>query len=401
MELLVFESDTLETDCAPSKKNWLRIKRGDPSLTILEVWPARDPPYWGPTIVDDAGIEELGRDIGKNTHLRELTLTGINDMDDVATRKFQLLCRGINDNKSIGTLSLKNGNHEFAGKMCQFLDIFLEQNSNLQSVKVMGGLHREGLRFLATPLMKRQNPLANLELASNTIDDDSVQDLALPMIENPTLTPKQIDLRGNTIGDNGCELIARLMHDSSCKIEDLDISYNHNITDYGAFAFANALVGNEVLKKLGLGGTSITTTGFAAIYKSLCNPTTINATYTSNHSLNFLGWFAPHSNPLLDGLQQSLEWNKNDNKKLVACQKVMIHHFSGDIRLEQFEGMQPELLIRILAFINSWCAQNDGSSYETARRSIYFQLIKSDPMICKIANHGPKKNGNGCKRRRL
>ena len=62
----------------------------------------------------------------------------------------------------------------------------------------------------------------------------------------------------------------------------------------------------------------------------------------------------------------------------------MSRHFSDDFGMQPFEGMQPELLVCALSFTDSWCSRNNGETYESesARRSVFFQLIKSDPMIC-------------------
>ena len=91
--------------------------------------------------------------------------------------------------------------------------------------------------------------------------------------------------------------------------------------------------------------------------------------------------------------------NSNADKKAVACHKVLMHHFSSKFSMMEFKGMKPELLMRSLIFLDKWGAENnDGASYDVARHSILFHLIRINPDISVL--HENDKGGD-CKRRRV
>ena len=60
-------------------------------------------------------------------------------------------------------------------------------------------------------------------------------------------------------------------------------------------------------------------------------------------------------------LLQSLEWNRNVDKRAVARRKVLISHFSDDFSIQSFKGMNAALLIRVYSFITRDISEEDGS----------------------------------------
>ena len=383
--------------------NWLRIKRDDPSLTNVAVYAHRYArnqldrlAFWllslnprnNLVLTTTAEIEELGRDIGNNTHLVRLVV--MRDNIDESRRIFQLLCEGINQNRSINRLHLNNQCGR-EGLMFQFLNPFLENNNNLQQIIVhVYELNSEGLCLLMAPLMRRGTPLDLLALYQNSIDDGLVEELVAVFLENPALTPKNLNLRHNNFGRNGIDAIARLLRDPRCTMEGLDLSGNH-INNDSAIILADGLVRNNKLRKLNLDGTLITTAGFGFFSPCLCNRSSINATFSSNHTLQFLGHFYTHENvpadvtawidyenplhPMPADLQEYLEWNTNENKKIVARQKVFMQHFIRDFRMQAFEGMDPDLLVSVLNFMDRASSENNGVSNINARHSILIRIL--------------------------
>ena len=191
MELRDKDGINIET----SNENSLRIKNDDPTLARLIVCPPYRSQYPRPSpfrvnTISGSKIGKVGRYIKNNTHLSELQLNSKSDgdaqeSDDIEERraKFQLrcarLCIGINQNKTIKRLVFGEfGHNDFGEKCCQMLSPFFENNSSLQYINVQfGGLTCEGIRSLAAPLARRQNPLNELDLHYSEIDDDLVEEL--------------------------------------------------------------------------------------------------------------------------------------------------------------------------------------------------------------------------------
>lgn len=411
---------------ATSRKNWRRLQRNSPRLTNLKISLPRRHHRNGP-IIAEADIGELGRDIGNSTHILRLELLGADKYDggfkeyniDEARRKFQLLCQEMSQNRSIKDLHLSDF-YTLGGDMRQFLTPFLEtniaSNSNLQCISLKNcNISLEGMDSLVTHLMRRGAPFDELSLVNcgiNDIDDDFVEALVMKFRENPTLTPKKLALASDSIGQNGWGFVATLLKDPRCTMEVLDLSSNFKIKTETIIVFANALAENSILQELLLRQTFYTTTGLRACSQCLCNTTSIEATYSSNHTLQVVS-FNPTSFLLDESsddsdddsdnayfeFNQNLGWNKNANKKVVARRKVFQHHFLHNFKMEPFEGMAPELLVRTLNFIDKASLENGGITNADVRNLIISQLIKNNPMVCEIVKPMSIEKGTIRKRR--
>ena len=369
-----------------SRDIWLQIKRDELGLIHLKVR-APGPTFTRNQIIEDTEIGEVGRDIGRNTKLREIFLGGN------SSRQFQLLCEGFHENRSIHYVRWDRG--RLQSDMFQSLTPFLESNTNLLGMEFMhcrfdpGGMHS-----LMAPLMRRGRPLPRLNLSFNGIDDDLAEELVMGVRENPALTPKRIHLIGNNISEIGCGLIATLLQDPRCTMEEL-ILIGNRVNDASAMLFSDALVGNKKLRVLSLGDRAFTATGSRAMSQLLCDTTNINTTYASNHTLLDLRLT---DNIIRSELLQYLGWNRNRNKnrKMVARQKVFMKHFIENFKMEPFEGIHPDLLDRVLDFMNRASVENGGVTNANARHSILYGLIKNNPIVCDIT-----KPGNDCKRKHV
>ena len=380
-----------------SEDDALLIQRNDPSLKNVAITLSRDPPQDG-EIIPDAKIREFGEGIGNNTHLRYLRIFGEGGREsaDEGTERFQLLCTGINKNQSIKKFSLFGVN--FGGDEFRLLNPFLLNNNNLQSITLGNGLNREGMRWLLTALMRRNNPLDKFNLSDNSTNGYLVEELLMTLIENPALTPKLVVLRLNTLSQNGCRSIGRILQDARCSMEEINLAVTQIINDDAAFCFADALVTNTTLRSMHLYQLGITTTGLGAICRSLFNTASINSTYSSNHTLQDFFSRGIFRSTALD---ECLEWNRSMNKKQVARCKIFMQHFIRNFKMEPFKEMKSDLLLRVVTFVEKASAENGGVRNEDACNSIIFQLLKNDPSICDGKKFGTVENDNPCKRRRL
>jgi hypothetical protein len=339
------------------------------------------------TFIKYDNIGSVGDDIRNNTTLKALVLYGgdLTDHTEARTRHFQLLCDGINGNLSIKEIVFL-GLHSSGMDFCRLLTpLFVRNNNILQEITLSHcELSEEEHHTLATALACRETPLDTLHYQSNTIIK-----LATAFYENPELFPKKLnaELSTNFIGEAECKSIQRILQAPECTMEELTIKttvpMSRRMTTEVAIFFANALVENKSLNKLDIGGFYATKDVYKAFTKMVCNKLSINSTYTSNHTLVTIKDIHVHIGQVDNqiAMMQYFIMNINSDKKSVARQKVLMHHFSGQFSMNEFEQMGPDLLMRSLIFLDKWGSVNDRASYDVARQSILFQLLKSNPMI--------------------
>ena len=110
-----------------------------------------------------------------------------------------------------------------------------------------------------------------------------------------------------------------------------------SIGDDTAELFARALVGNEKLRILHLIGEeeeeSITAAGWSALSKVLCDTSSVNATYSSNDTIEEL-WEQPDPEDYRCGILSEYELNRIHPQHAAICKKHRSIHYDGVNRLE-------------------------------------------------------------------
>jgi hypothetical protein len=336
-----------------------------------------------PTFIEYDNIGRVGVDIGKSITLKKLKIKGeLTEHPEAMTRNFQLLCDGINENKSIEKIKfygIPSSHMEFI----RLLTPLLVNSNVLQKITLRGcELSQDEGCLLATALKNRETPLNMLSFQSNTIIN-----LARAFHDNPGLFPKNFKalMTCDFIQREECDSIKHILQHPKCTMEELTIKtivpipipLNEEI----AIFFANALVGNKTLRKLDIGDFNATKDVSKTFVQTLCNTSSINATYTSNHTLEMLEHIhvVRTQEEHLNVMWQYLIRNRNDDEKAVARQKVLMHHFSGQFSMKDFEEMKSELLMRSLIFLDKW--GRTSTSFDVAYHAILFHLIKNDPLI--------------------
>ena len=195
--------------------------------------------------------------------------------------------------------------------------------------------------------------LTSLDLSWNGLGDDPIQTLAAVFANNKTL--KKLVLDSNpSVGPGGWQVLSRLLQNDNTVLEELCID-NRNINDDVIITFANALVNNTTLKKLWIGSIPrhernlhITSRGLEPLAHVLCNKSSIDATYSSNHTLETM--FDSLTWPgLPEDLVSSLESNKNANKAEVARHKILQHN--QVLNIQEFIDMDLKILPRVFGYL--------------------------------------------------
>lgn len=346
-----------------------------------------------PNSCADLGLAQLGDHIANNTHLERLEVHDHNAFL-VSARDRASFVSGITHNSSIRDLRLLGSNisarstrgEPLGSIACSILEAFCKKG-NLTKISLQDcRLENGGVNTLASTLQKCKD-IRYISLTESGLNDAHLAKLASACRVLDQL--KVLELRRNIISRYGCESLAALLRqDSSCSLTTICLGTNV-IDDSCAILLANSLAKNKTLKKLYLDyNTRITRCGWDALSRVLCNTSTINATYYSNHTLTSLGeYFADGTLNLPNKLSSLLALNKGSSIKIIAMKKILLHHPHFDI--EPFF----EFDLKLLPFLVGWFDRakedtDDIKSVETRKLDAIYQHIRAMPMM--IVKKPPK-----------
>jgi len=282
-------------------------------------------------------------------------------------------------------------------------------NNDLISLSIYGSrsivetstiLQGGGDRIVANSLRSYRN-LKSLELSSCGVNNE----LLLPIIEaarGHMLEKLEICCNFGSFGNTECKSLATtLLEDPNSNLQTLVLNFNEIGTE-GAIAIANGLSNNNKLKKLDLKfNHGIDESVCAPLFSNLlCNASTINDTYSSNHTLQKLS---------ISGSEQLLKLNEGTNKSHVAIKKILLYH--SDIDMTPLYGWdkEDEKSLKSLPYVIDWFGRvkevggEKGSGTveeDTSPRklSAIFQFARDMPLMFvptpQIAGGGKKRKIN-------
>jgi len=323
----------------------------------------------------------LGYFISKNNHLKDLYFRDFEPPSGASVSDvLEPFIMGVNNNKSITTLNFYHMD-QLCGQIFTMLGPFFKNNNNLDVLTIEECiLGAEGARLLALAIGSCKKSLQHVTLLNSNIADEGMVDIITALDMHTNL--KYLDLDGNRLHKNGCIALLTLLTCSTTELETLDLgnvllddegidvlvpalkncrnldtlrlcgnpaittkgwqqlvsildSPNVNITDLDAkdnnvgdevvTSFASFLRNNSSLTNLGLDSNyKITEKGWESFSKLLCDKSSINSTYLSNHTLGYgIAGVAI--------LQPLFTLNKRNDKKEVALIKILQHHNDFDM----------------------------------------------------------------------
>lgn len=374
-------------------KRAVRIKHNDARIKTLKVGRVDD--------LDRRIWRRLGCLLGQNTRVKKLCIPPMDNLDLVG------LCAGIQSNRSIEKLDFARINLQDS---MSSLAPFLSSNPSLKSVDLdyckIGT--SAGIDILSTALINRSHDtLEELNLNGNDFGDIDLDQLVLALNRNTDL--RTLNLVCNEIGQRGCASLAKLLSNRESNLEVLDLTGN-SIDSESVIILINSLAKNNKLKTLELGYNirhiHIPPSGWAALLKCLCNTSSINDIFNSNHTLeNVMGmncmdpisWMARRNafdaalgidNANL--LFASIYVNGTLNRMLVARRKILWSHARGNVSIGDSSiatGAMPTIISWFQDNSNIRYDNNDGRLGWTSREvtiagldSVY-RLLRSRPSI--------------------
>ena len=245
--------------------------------------------YYVPRATDDLGW--LGYYISKSSRLKELSVW----RDSVTNVQLKAFCRLLAANASLERIW------------------FLDRGSR-------GAFPAEVLPML-TRFFGHNHSLTNVTMWNGCVADLELEALA-PALENMRRL-KVLDLSHNTsITVRGYRSLSALLRNTDSCLEEVRLSHN-NVDDEVTVVLAEALTQNQTVKVLSLHGHALTFRGWSPFSKLLCDVSSPDATFLSNHTLQSIHGGAP------DGVRFFLKLNRGPH---VARTKLLAHHPVLDVR---------------------------------------------------------------------
>ena len=405
-----------------SRETLQRITQNcDSNTTILRI----GTPYTGVGVDDGefnsregTDFSNLGVAIGKNNHLTGLHID-LDDDDtalDVSNRDFY---DGLKRNTSITSLLLRS----FRGVEREILKAF-QENNNLTRICVSCCSLDNGVCRVITKALRQCTNLKFIEVYYCNVNDDqlvriteSVTDhrmleqfkfgtnrisnvgceaLVTSLLNDANYILQTLDLQGNNIGTTGCEAITKLLRDPNCNLETIILS-NNAIDDVGATAITSSLSNNKHLKKLYLTNNPMNEIVQDLFLDLLCDTTSINATYHSNHTLDMIKLQNGIGGEELYGNRPSynrITWllyklNKGRNKSLVAIKKIIGYHPKIDMSpLYNLDLADDDKNLKALPYVINWFdrareAVEDYDEIKVERRKLasIYQFVGDMPLL--------------------
>jgi len=240
-----------------------QIEGNDPELVRLEIGPRDYYPHG-----DDWEMD--GESIGKNTQIRELIMSDLDELNGTTKQDLEKFSIGVAHNRSIQQMSFRDC-HLFDGEIFRILVPFCKDNCNFECLEIHWcDVSPECIHLLTTALAQF-NSLKEFYLhCDNEIDENRARELIQVLTVHSDL--RKLFLLNVPIGRDGCATLATFLQNPKSKLAVLKLHYN-NIEDEGAAVLATGLSGNSTLNDLEISkNEDIAEAGWRAIFSTLQSP---------------------------------------------------------------------------------------------------------------------------------
>ncbi|KAL7459867.1 hypothetical protein ACHAWC_011873 [Mediolabrus comicus] len=281
---------------------------------------------------------------------------------------------------------------------------------NLEGLTISeNNVGREGCRVLGRYLVAMKEKLKDLNVSYNRIDDVGLslllEGLTVRWLSSSTSSSpwgvlgngehtyvgtkkkyalKQLCLTGNSsITSSGLRILTSLMSTPNCQLEQLWL-YHMNIGDEGAAVLTDGLVKNKTLRKLWFNPTTcgITSTGWEGFNTMLCDTSSINTTFLSNHTLQLIGKHYSNYSSADDQIPREIRRHLRMHNKLansspskIAKLKILQQH--KNMRMDPF--LEKNLMF--LPLIVAWFQGSEGTKYGSMKLSCIYQFVRGLPFF--------------------
>jgi len=216
----------------------------------------------------------------------------------------------------------------------------LTNNSTLKDLNI-GDTHfgPSGWRRIFTSL-QTASALEKLVISEARGINDSHMPLLWEVISKRSL--KELEFNGGYIGSyssisaQGLQTIGHMLESPHCKLERLHLRGEHHFKDDMITEFVQRLANNTCLKELGISSSrhpgtedrrnTVTLRGWETLSTLLCDVSSIDNTYSSNHTLSVS--VDSRLSSLYSRLTKLSNINQNKNRSDAAREKIMKYQFN-------------------------------------------------------------------------
>jgi len=303
----------------------------------------------------------LSKCIAKNTQLisLDIDLRGESALDITSNEFYD----NLEQNSTIHTLTLHCAFRNIIDSVgWRILNVY-KKKRNLAYLNIFGAKLENGGDTFIAECLRSCTHLEVVRLSLCCINNEQL----LPIVEaiRDLTSLDRLDLSSNNI--KGEDVLKTLLEDPEFNIRIIKLDRNR-ITNDCAVRLANSLVNNTTLTCLNIEQTIQWTDSVARRYplylarytELLCNKTSINSTYKSNHTLYFLKLTSPpirNINQLWQlppHMTYLLNLNKDKNKSRVAIKKILQYHPNIDMESLYAWDLDGEWTLKSLPYVVSW-----------------------------------------------
>ena len=376
-----------------SVKTLQRIEGNDPTLGHLFIGTRNSEEIEGGITSNNEGedFSRLSAAIGENTHLKILYVR--HDEIDETALDSSAFFEGLKRNFSIIRLSIDGlENDSIDGGVGHKILNAYQEKGNLHYLRVTlsppANLQNGGVGVIVDTLQRCK------DLRTIHLECDITHEQMLPMIDAIRGLHKlvELNLSNNMIGDAGCGAIATLLEDPNSPLYIINLTHN-NISNKGVKAIINSLGNNTRMEHLFLDeNPSLECQILEDMFcRLLCNSSSINSIYSSNHALQKIVLCDFELGEQLTALRKL---NKDDNKSHVAIKKILRYHPNIDMEPLFEWDADGEQTLKALPHIIDWfdraekailapCYPRDDYDYRVDQRklSAIFQFTTAMPLL--------------------
>jgi len=302
------------------------------------------------TNIDNDGVAVLAAGLARLPTLKKLHLSD----NRISDEGLQALVRGLGS--------------------CNLLEeLYLSRNILLGSIL--------GMRALCT-LLQRTN--MQLLFLFDTVNDEGLQCLVDGMANCYRLKKLALSCNNNSITAVGLRSLSSLFRSERCSLCNLLLRY---LGDDGAMALANGLIGNKSLKNLEFSRSGITERGWTAFSKLLCDTSSVNNTYFSNHTIEKIGGYgliAPSE------IMKYLTFNKKKNCDAAICKILDSHPDIDVVPLFRWKLKCLPLVVTWLENARSYLGNVKESTevFQCRQLSALYKFVRGMPQLAVDGYHG-------------
>jgi len=351
------------------------VEKNDNTLTKLIISSFNPTQFSSESYCD---YSRLGKYIAENTQVKHLDIYSngikLRRGDEYFEKtKYDDFFNGLKSNSSVSKVTLHcngnviigwhtNGTIFDAGFFHEVLKTYQENNEHITSLEIIMADLRNGGEHAITETLQRCANIKELDINNivmgGVLWTANCRQLLEPVVEavRGHLSIENLSLQYNQIRTAECELLATLLEDPNCNLRSLNL-HGNIIDNEGASYIVNSLTNNTKLRRLFLGNCSFRQTVVEGAFSIvLCDTSSVNSTYSSNHTFYSLS-FAEHAYTryTLPQVACSLQMNRNKNKSHVAIMKILQYHPSIDMSpLFKLDTEEDEQSLKGLPYVVDW-----------------------------------------------